>query len=199
MGERNFLGSAIGGTVGLLPPLRHFLPLPYNWRHLRHCYRRSMELKPRLSSQPLKSPGAFAAPEEDELSARSPLVWLCNTERSLRRKTLSTLAPLLPEPLAINLGETSLVAEESLNQLAEIDLAAISAADLRSARIQVGLVFVGFGALAMVFLLLYLSTLHPDLSPGQQVQRYWHQYVWFVCLGVAGLFMLGREAMRPRD
>ncbi|WP_219904706.1 hypothetical protein [Stenomitos frigidus] len=62
-----------------------------------------------------------------------------------------------------------------------------------------GLIFTGFGALAMVLLLLYLSALHPELSPVQQMSQYWYQYIWFVGLGVAGLFMLGREAMRPLD
>jgi len=60
-----------------------------------------------------------------------------------------------------------------------------------------GLVFVGFGALALVFLLLYLYTLHPELSAVEQVQHYWYQYIWCVCLGSADMFMLGREAMRP--
>jgi hypothetical protein len=48
----------------------------------------------------------------------------------------------------------------------------------------------------IVVLLLYLDTVHPELSTVQQIGKYWYQYVWFVCLGVAGMFLLGREAMR---
>lgn len=128
---------------------------------------------------------------------REPLVWLRDTERSLRCRTLTAIAPMLPKALAINLGETSLVAEETMHQLAQIDLDAIDAVDLQPARIKVGLFFTGFGALAMVLLLLYLSALHPELNSAQQLHQYWYAYIWFVCLGVAGLFMLGREAMRP--
>lgn len=156
-----------------------------------------MEFEPKRSPQttphqPPTQPTKFA-----ELAERQPLVLLRDTERSLRRQTITTLAPILPQKLARNLGKTSLVADEWLDQLAAIDLDQISDAELRPARLQVGLVLVGFGALMMVFLLLYLNTLHPELSPVQQMHQYWYQYVWFVCLGVAGLFMLGREVMRP--
>ncbi|MGH8001418.1 MAG: hypothetical protein ACREPR_18845, partial [Brasilonema sp.] len=88
------------------------------------------------------------------------------------------------------------LAEDSLQDLAEIDLDKISDWELQPARIRVGLSFVGFGALMIVVLLLYLNTLHPELSTVQQISKYWYQYVWFVCLGVAGMFVLGREAMR---
>ncbi len=152
----------------------------------------SMELESKASPRITLQSAGFNAP-----GVTKPLVLLRHTERSLRHRTLAIVAPLLPETVAINLGETSLVAEEALEQLAEIDTSTISDTELQPARIKMGLIFVGFGALAMVFLLLYLSTLHPELNSVQQVQRYWYQYVWFVCLGVAGLFMLGREAMRP--
>jgi len=128
-----------------------------------------------------------------------PLVVLRDTERSLRVKALETVTPILPEAVATNLGEVSVVADQSLEQLARIDLDSITDAELKSVRIQVGLAFVGFGALAMAFLLLYLYTLHPDLTAVDQVRQYWYQYIWFACLGVSGLFMLGREAMRPAE
>lgn len=143
-----------------------------------------MEFEPQVSSP--SSP-----------ATRTPLVLLRDTERSLRQKTVGVLVPMLPEPLAVNLGEASLVADESLDELAKIDLNQISDTELKPARIKMGLVFVGFGGLAMVFLLLYLYTLHPELDPIAQVQQHWYQYVWFVCIGVSGMFMLGREAMRP--
>ncbi len=139
-------------------------------------------LKPPLALQPL--------------AAKPPLILLRDTERSLRLKTVDAIAPLLPATLAHNLGEASITAETTLDQLAEIDLDAITAQDLQPARIQVGLLFIGFGALMMMFLLLYLGSIHPGLSPTQQLRQFWFQYLWFVCLGVAGLFMLGREAMR---
>ena len=134
--------------------------------------------------------------ELSESNSPSPLVVLRDTERSLRQTAVEVLTPILPAPLAASLGEKSLVADESLDVLATIDLAAISDAELKPARIKMGLLFVGFGALAMALLLLYLDTLHPNLSTIEQIRQYWYQYIWFVSLGIAGMFMLGREAMR---
>jgi hypothetical protein len=128
--------------------------------------------------------------------SRNPLVLLRDTEALLRKQTVATLTPILPEKLGNNLQQASSVADESLNQLAEIDLEEISDRELQPARIRIGLSFVGFGALMIVLLLLYLETLHPELSPVQQIRAYWYQYIWFVCCGVTGMFILGREAMR---
>lgn len=153
-----------------------------------------MELRRKEVPPPPAQLPEFAEPEP-----RKPLVLLRNTERSLRLKTVETLVPLLPEQAAINLESASVVAEESLNQLADIDLAEISDEDLRPARILMGLLFIGFGALAMTSLLLYLYTLHPEMDAMEQVRHHWYQYVWFVCLGISGLFMVGREAMRPKE
>ncbi|MBW4473624.1 MAG: hypothetical protein KME45_25095 [Stenomitos rutilans HA7619-LM2] len=72
-----------------------------------------------------------------------------------------------------------------------------NAIDLQPARIKVGLCFTGFGALAMALLLLYLSALHPELHSAQQLHHDRYTYIWFVCLGVAGLFTLCRGALRP--
>lgn len=152
-----------------------------------------MELRRKEVPPPAPLP-EFAEPEP-----RNPLVLLRDTERSLRLKTVETLVPLLPEQAATQLAEISVVAEESLNQLADVDLAEISDEDLRPARILMGLLFIGFGALAMTFLLLYLYTLHPEMDAMEQVRHHWYQYVWFVCLGISGLFMVGREAMRPKE
>jgi hypothetical protein len=67
----------------------------------------------------------------------------------------------------------------------------MTTADLQPARIQVGL---GFGALMVMVLLLYLGSLH-GLLPAAKLRQYWFAYVWFVCLGVAGLFMsVGQKA-----
>jgi hypothetical protein len=132
-----------------------------------------------------------------EPPVRKPLELLRDTERSLRLKTVDTIAPLLPYNAAMNLGEVSQKADESLDQLAEIDIEEITDADLKPARIFVGLTFVGFGGLMMMFLLLYLCMLHPELSAIDQVREYWYQYAWFVSMGVAGLAVLAREAMRP--
>lgn len=127
-----------------------------------------------------------------------PLVLLRDIEALVRDKTVGALVTVLPVQVATRLQETSEMAEESLNQLAEIELDEISDFELQPARIFVGLSFVGFGALAIVFLILYLYTLHPELSTLEQVGEYWYHYAWCVSLGVAGMFILGREAMRER-
>lgn len=127
---------------------------------------------------------------------RSSLELLRDTEALLRRKTVETLVPILPRNLGTNLQKTSLIAKNSLQQLAKINLEQITDDDLQSARIIIGLTFVGFGALTLAILTLYLYSLHPELSTTEQVRNYWHQYIWLVSLGVAGMFMLGREAMR---
>ncbi len=129
----------------------------------------------------------------------NPLVLLRDTERSLRVKTVATLAPILPTAAAMTLGEASQMADEALQILADIDLDEITDEDLKPARIAIGLTFTGFGSLMMVFLLLYLSALQPELGAIDQIGHYWYEYVWFVSLGVTGLAVLAREAMRPED
>jgi hypothetical protein len=128
---------------------------------------------------------------------RTPLELLRDTEAMLRYPTINAIAPILPSKMNERLEAASIVADDTLNKLAQIDIDRISDWELRPARIYVGLSFVGFGALTVIILLLYFSTLHPELSPVEQVGKYWYQYIWFVNLGVAGMFILGREAMRP--
>lgn len=135
--------------------------------------------------------------EFTQLLNQQPLELLKNTEGLLRRQTVGTLVPILPRPLGKRLQAASFVADETLDLLAAIDLDKISDFQLQPARILVGLSFIGFGALAIALLILYLYALHPKLSSVEQIHKYWHLYVWFVGLGVAGMFMLGREAMRP--
>lgn len=150
-----------------------------------------MDLEPRKSSQDLE----FAEPP-----ARKPLEILRDTERSLREKTVSAIVPILPADLAETVDETSEKADRTLADLAKIDFDSITDAELRPARTLMGLTFVGFGSLMMLFLMLFVSTLHPELSPVGQIREYWHPFVWLMGLGVAGLAMLGREAMRsPED
>ncbi|AFY35449.1 hypothetical protein [Calothrix sp. PCC 7507] len=134
---------------------------------------------------------------EPSATNHQPLKLLRDTEARLRRATVATLVPILPPKLSKKVQATSSLAENSLNELAEIELDQISDFDLRPARIQVGLSFVGFGALMILVLLLDLNTLHSELSTIGQIRQYWYQYVWFVSLGVTGMFILGREAMRP--
>jgi hypothetical protein len=145
-----------------------------------------------MSLDPDKSTPDFAEP-------RKPLEMLYETERSLRQKAVGAIVPLLPTDLATTIDETSQQAERSLKILAQIDLEQISDRELRPARTLMGLTFVGFGSLMMLFLMLYVSTLHPELSPIGQIHEYWHAFIWLMGLGVAGLAMLGREAMRPPD
>lgn len=130
-------------------------------------------------------------------TTRKPLQLLRDTEALLRRPTVATLAPILPPKLSNRFQVTSSLADESFKELAEIDLNTISDFELRPARILVGLSLVGFGALMILVLLLYLNTLHPKLSTVEKIRQYWYQYIWFVSLGVTGMFVLGREAMRP--
>jgi hypothetical protein len=97
-------------------------------------------------------------------------------------------------------GETPALRERALafvSELAKIDRGAIGDEELQPARIQAGLTFIGFGGLGMVLLLVYISSLHPELSWMERVREYWYQYICFVCLGVAGMMMVGRESIRP--
>ncbi|MDF5728988.1 MAG: hypothetical protein PUP92_13430 [Rhizonema sp. PD38] len=140
------------------------------------------------------------APKKIEITQlavkRQPLKLLLDTEALLRRPTVATLVPILPQRVGNQLLAASSIADDSLKELASVDLEKIGDVEMRSPRIQIGLSFVGFGALMIVVLLLYLNTLHPELSTVELWRKYWHQYVWFVSLGVAGMFILGREAMR---
>ncbi|MBD2487085.1 hypothetical protein [Aulosira sp. FACHB-615] len=131
------------------------------------------------------------------VTARKPLELLRDTEALLRRPAVAKLVPILPPKLSNRMQEASTVAETSLQELAEIDLEKITDWELQPVRLRVGLCFVGFGALMILVLLLYLNTLHPELSTVGQIHKYWYQYVWFVCFGIAGMFMIGRETMRP--
>lgn len=138
-------------------------------------------------------------PETREFASttvRKPLELLRDTERSLRLKTVETLFPILPASAAKSLQQASSIADISLEELAEIDFDRISDAELQPARIFMGLTFAGFGALAILFLLLYTVAMYPELTPVERVRDYWYQYVFLVCFGIAGMFVLGREAMR---
>lgn len=149
------------------------------------------------STSPTADPAPVDLPDSLDLSPSGPLVLLRDTEKTLRAKTVTAIAPMLPANAAKKLQQTSEIAEIALDRLAEIDLDRIDDWEMRPARIQMGLVFVGFSALLMVTLLLYLAALHPELSLVDQLRAYWYPYIGFVCLGVSGLFMLGRESMRP--
>ncbi|ARV59258.1 hypothetical protein BZZ01_12045 [Nostocales cyanobacterium HT-58-2] len=151
-----------------------------------------MDFEPQTTTRTASQKVEFAQPSV----SRKSLELLRDTEALLRRPTVATIVPILSPQVARRVEAASSVAEDSLKELAEVELDKISDWELRPARIGVGLSFVGFGALMIAVLLLYLNTLHPQLSTVQQIGKYWYQYVWFVCLGVAGMFMLGREAMR---
>lgn len=152
-----------------------------------------MDLEPEVTTPPLPETPEFAEPPTPK-----PLELLRDAETLLRRKTVAVLMPILPESVANNLEDASDVAEDSLAELAKIDIDEIGDRELQPARILIGLSFVGFGALALLLLLLYLVTIHPELSPVEQIYYYWHQYIWLVSLGVTGMLILGREAMRPK-
>ena len=147
-----------------------------------------MDFEPQTASKKVE----FAEAKDQ----RQPLKLLRDTEALLRRPTVATLVPILPQKLGKQLLAASSIADDSLKELASVDFEKIDDFEMRSPRIRIGLSFVGFGALMIVVLLLYLNTLHPELSTVELWRKYWHQYVWFVSLGVAGMFILGREAMR---
>lgn len=147
-----------------------------------------MDFEPQTASKKVEF-----AKAKDQLQ---PLNLLRDTEALLRRPTVATLVPILPQKVGKQLLAASSIADDSLKELASVDFEKIGDFEMRSPRIRIGLSFVGFGALMIVVLLLYLNTLHPELSTVELWRKYWHQYVWFVSLGVAGMFILGREAMR---
>ncbi|HEY9700883.1 MAG TPA: hypothetical protein V6C58_00460 [Allocoleopsis sp.] len=143
-----------------------------------------MEIKPEIK------------PIELAYQQKAPLVFLRDTETLIRQKTVANLLPILPEKLATNLQEISQIADESLQELAQIDLDTITQEELRYPRIAIGLTFVGFSALLILFLLMYIHTLHPEFNLREIMQNYWYEYIFFLCFGVTGMFLLGRESMR---
>lgn len=155
--------------------------------------KRAMDFESKVNASTPTDNIEFAQPT----TTRKPLELLRDTEALLRRPTVATLSPILPSKLSNKFQATSSFADDYFQELAELDLDTISDFELRPARIFVGLSLVGFGALMILLLLLYLNTLHPKLSTVEQIRQYWYQYVWFVSLGVTGMFILGREAMRP--
>jgi hypothetical protein len=132
-------------------------------------------------------------------NTRQPLELLRDTETWLRRPSVALLSRVLPAKISKKLQDTSFLAEELLQDLANIDLKNISDFELQPARINIGLTFVGFAALMILVLLLYISTLDPQLNTVEQIRKYWYQYIWFVSLGVTGMFLLGREVMRSQN
>jgi hypothetical protein len=151
-----------------------------------------MDFDPQPTTQTSAQKIEYAQP----VNTRKPLELLRDAEALLRRPTVATLVPILPPKVGKKLQIASFVADDSWQELAQVDLEKISDYELQPARIKVGLSFVGFGALMIVVLLLYLNTLHSELSALEQMRKYWHQYIWFVSLGVTGLLILGRETMR---
>jgi hypothetical protein len=147
-----------------------------------------MDLEPKPSQA--DSELGFAEPP-----VRKPFEILRDTERSLREKTVSAIVPIAPD-LAGDIEQASRKADRTLETLANIDLDQITDEELRPARILMGLTFVGISSLMLLFLALFFSTMHPELTALGQIHEFWHPYVWFISLGVAGLTMLGREAMR---
>ncbi|WP_341525342.1 hypothetical protein WKK05_22425 [Nostoc sp. UHCC 0302] len=152
-----------------------------------------MDFEGKAAAPPPTDNIEFAQPT----TTRKPLELLRDTEAFLRRPTVAAIVPILPSKLSKKLQVTSSLADDTLKELAKIELDNISDFELRPVRICVGLSFVGFGALMILMLLLYVNTLRSELSTSEQVREYWYEYVWFVSLGVTGMFILGREAMRP--
>lgn len=153
-----------------------------------------MEVEKTTSETPptLPTPTPLASPPAPTLLAQLQI-----REHPWRHKTIATLLPLLPPATAAKLRKTTERADDAWQELAAIDLNTLTDGDFRPARIYVGLGFVGFAALMLTLLMLYYHSLRPDLILADQIRQYWYPYIFFVCFGVAGMFMLGREAMRP--
>ncbi|HIK27268.1 MAG: hypothetical protein N3E45_05985 [Oscillatoriaceae bacterium SKW80] len=121
------------------------------------------------------------------------------TEASLPSMAIETVETAKQGRLSAIVKAASKAASAYFTELAETEFARISDTELQPARIQIGLTFIGFSALALVFLLVYIISLHPDMSALERVRYYWYQYILFVSLGVTGMFMLARESIRPKS
>ena len=135
-------------------------------------------------------------PKVKSASSKKPLVLFKDTESWLRRKSIAAITPVLSPESVARLQTISAWAEEFFQELTRIEFKQISDAQLRVPRISIGLAFVGFASLLLLLLALYLNFLHPHSSFREELHNYWYQYSFIVSLGVSGMFVLGREAMR---
>jgi len=76
--------------------------------------------------------------------------------------------------------------------------APITVEELRPARIRVGLGFVGASAFTLFGLWAYIKWFYAEFGLAESMSHFWYPYTLFIGLGVAGFFMLGREALRPQ-
>ncbi len=143
-------------------------------------------------SDPKAEPSAIQA----STAERTPLTLLRDTEQTLRLKTLSGVSALVPPALSPYLRRASAQADTSLAELAQVDLSQIDAQVLQPARLRVGLGFVGLGAMLLAMLLVYTTLFHPELDASERLHAYWHLYIAFVSLGIAGLLLWFRESAR---
>ncbi|MCT7950949.1 hypothetical protein NG798_14210 [Ancylothrix sp. C2] len=90
----------------------------------------------------------------------------------------------------------STAASHFFAEAAKIDRDSITDWQMKPARIYTGLTFTGFSALGLVLLMFYISRFHPEFARTEWVKYFWYQYILLVSLGVAGMSMLGREALR---
>lgn len=118
-------------------------------------------------------------------------------------QTLDLLPPLERSPRLQKPVE--LVTERSPTPVAEPDLtpkrglfASITTEELRPARIRVGLGFVGASAFTLFGLWAYIKWFYAEFGLAESMSHFWYPYTLFIGLGVAGFFMLGREALRPQ-
>jgi hypothetical protein len=155
-----------------------------------------MDWQPERIPEPTPEILEFADPE-----VLPPLELVPVTEISLDLEVLQdanlpiALADISVPSSQTDAGEVEISLIEQIKQ----ELQEVGDEDLKPARIQMGLLFIGVSALLLMSLLLYITAMHPGLTVKQQMLRYWSEYVGFVGLGVAGLMMLGREAMRSPE
>jgi hypothetical protein len=126
-------------------------------------------------------------PALDLAEQESPELGTENSTEYIKKK------PVLGIRFLLNI---STAANQFFAEAVKIDRDSITDLDMKPARIYTGLTFTGFSALGLVLLMFYINRFHPEFAKTEWVKYFWYQYILLVSLGVAGMSMLGREALR---
>jgi hypothetical protein len=154
-----------------------------------------MEIEPQAAHPTSTEVLEFAEPP-----AAKPLAPLSLNDRppppKLNLKLPESTDSALSYPLSVGGWENESTTASNRSFQISLFWRSVSDRELRNPRIQAGLTSIGFGALGLVFLLLYTRAFHPEFDWVALASEYWYPYVGFASLGVAGLMMLGRESLR---
>jgi len=126
-------------------------------------------------------------PALDLVEQQSPELEIGNSTEYIKNK------PVLGVRFLLGI---STAASQFFAEAVKIDRDSITDLEMKPARIYTGLTFTGFSALGLVLLMFYISRFHPEFAKTEWVKYFWYQYILLVSLGVAGMSMLGREALR---